>query len=80
MMFKYYFSKGFIHFYCNKRNLEKLPSEVKDIIFAEVTDHSYKVMIYSTTIPYNSNTLKNLLVMQVFILPIYKNNSLIKRI
>ena len=61
-MFEYYFSKWFIHFYCNKSNLEKLPSEVKDKIYAEVTDHSEKVVICSTTITSTSNTLKNLFV------------------
>ena len=36
-IFEYYLSKGFIHLDCNKINLEKLPSEVKDRIVAEVT-------------------------------------------
>ena len=61
-IFEYYLSKGFINFDCNKINLEKLPSEVKDRIYAEVTDNSDKVIICSTTIPSTSNTLKNLLV------------------
>ena len=61
-MFEYYFSKGFINFDCNKSNLEKLPYEVKDRIYEEVTDNSDKFMICSTTIPSTSNTLKNLLV------------------
>ena len=61
-MFEYYFSTVFIHFYCNKRNLEKLPSDAKNRIYAEVTDNSDKVMICSTTITSTSNTLKNLLV------------------
>ena len=42
--------------------LEKLPSEIKEIIGAEVTDNSDRVMICSTTIPSTSNTLNNLLV------------------
>ena len=61
-MYEYYFSKGLIHFDCNKSNLEKLSSGVKDRIFAEVTDNSDKVMICSITINSTSNTLKNLLV------------------
>ena len=60
-IFKYYCSKGFIHFDWDKNNLEKLPSEIKDRIGAEVTDNSEKVMIFFTTVPSNSNTLKNLL-------------------
>ena len=61
-MFEYYFNKVFIVFYCDRKNLERLPSEIKDRIGTEVTDNSYKVMICSTTIPYTSNTLENLLV------------------
>ena len=60
--FVYYFNKGFIIFDYDKNNLERLPSEVKDRVGAEVTDNSEKVMIFSTTIPSTSNTLKNLLV------------------
>ena len=78
-MFEYYLSKGFIHFDCNKSNLEKLPSKVKERIYAEVTDNSYKVMIGSTPIISTSNTLKNLFVNAILILPISKRNSLIKR-
>ena len=59
---EYYSSKGFIHFDCNKRNLEKIPSEVKDRIYKEVTDISDKVMIRSTKIPSTSNTLNKLAV------------------
>ena len=61
-MFEYYLNKGFIIFDCNKKNLEIFPYEIKDIIGAEVTDNSDKVMICSTTIPSTSNTLKKLLV------------------
>ena len=61
-IFEYYLSKGFIHLDCDKINLEKLPYEVKYRIVAEVTDDSDKFMIYSTTIPSASNTLKNLFV------------------
>ena len=61
-MFEYYLNKGFIIFDCDKKNLEKLPYEIKDIIGAELIDNSDKVMICSTTIPFNSNTLNNLLV------------------
>ena len=61
-MFEYYLSKGFTYFDCIIINLEKLPYEVKQIIHAEDTDNSDKVMIYSTTITFTSNTLKNLAV------------------
>ena len=61
-MFEHYFSKGFTYFDCTKINLEKLPSEVKDRIYAEKTYNSDKVMICSTTITSTSNTLKNLAV------------------
>ena len=37
--FEYYLSKGFIYFDCNKSNLEKLPSEVKEKNYAEVKDN-----------------------------------------
>ena len=78
-MCEYYFSKVFINFYCNLINLEKLPYEVKDRIYEEVTDNSDKFMICSTTIPSISNTLNNLLINIFFIIPISKNNSMIKR-
>ena len=65
-MFGYYLSKGFNYFDCNKSNLEKLPNELKQRIYAEVTDNSYKVIICSTTIPYTANTMKNLLVNESF--------------
>ena len=42
--------------------MENFPAEVKDRIYAEVTDNSDKVMICYTTIPFTSNTLNNLLV------------------
>ena len=61
-MLEHNFSKGFNYFYCTIINLEKLPSEVKDIIHAEYEDNSDQVMICSTTIPSTSNTLKNLAV------------------
>ena len=61
-MFEYYFSKIFTYFYCIIINLEKHPYEVKDIIYAEETDNSDKSMICSTTIPSNSNTIKDFLV------------------
>ena len=61
-MLEYYFSKGFTILECNYNNLAKLPNEVKQIIHAEDTDNSDKVMICSTTIPSTSNTLKNLAV------------------
>ena len=42
--------------------MKKLPSEVKDRVYAEVTDNLKKFMICYTTITSTSNTLKNLLV------------------
>ena len=39
-MFEYYFSKGFTYFDCSIINLEKIPTEVKVRINAEVTDNS----------------------------------------
>ena len=38
-MFEYYFSKRFIGFDFNKSDSEKLLSEVKDRIYAEVSDN-----------------------------------------
>ena len=61
-MLEYYFSKGFTILECNVNNLEKLPNEVKQIIHAEETDNSDKVMTCINTIPSTSNTLKNLVV------------------
>ena len=61
-IFEYYLSKGFTYFYFTIINLGKLPSEVKQRIHAEDTDHSEKVMICSTKINSTSNTLKNLVV------------------
>ena len=43
MMFEYYFSKQFIHFYRNKIYLEKLPYEVKEIMDAEIKDNPEKI-------------------------------------
>ena len=61
-MFEYYFNKEFIIFNCDEKKLKWLPSEVKERFGAEVTVNSEKVMIYSTTIPSTSNTLKKFLV------------------
>ena len=77
-MFEYYFSKGFTYFDCTIINLEKLPSEVKDIIYAEETDNSDKVVICSTTITSTSNTLNKLSVNTSFVLLISKTNSMIE--
>ena len=46
--------------------MAKFSNEVKDIIHAEDTENSDKVMICSTTIPSTSNTLKNLAVNKKF--------------
>ena len=56
-----YFNKRFIIFNCNENNLKRLTYLVKDIVGAEVTINSDKVMLCYTTIPSTSNTLKNLL-------------------
>ena len=64
-MLEYYFSKGFTILECNVNNLEKLPNEVKQIIHAEETDNSDKVMTCINTIPSISNTLKNLAVNKI---------------
>ena len=79
-MLEYYLTKGFTIFECNTINLAKLPNEVKDRIHAEDTNDSDKVITCTTTIPSTSNTLKNLTVNKSFILPIFKENSMIKRI
>ena len=65
-MLGYYFSKVFILFDCNTTNLEKLPNEVKDIIYVNDTENSDKVVICSTIIPSTSNTLKSLAVNKSF--------------
>ena len=61
-IFEYYFNKGFIIFDLDENNLERLQSEVKNRVGAEVIDNSDKRMICSTPIPSTSNSLKNLLV------------------
>ena len=40
-----------------KKNVERLPSEIKDRIGAEVTDNSDKIMICFTTFPSTSNKM-----------------------
>ena len=79
-MLEYYFSKVFTIFECNTINLEKNPNEVKQIIHAEDTENSNKVMTCTTTITSTSNTLKNLAVNKNFIPPVFKDNSMIKMI
>ena len=44
------------------KKIKKLPSLVKDRVGAEVALDSDLGMLFYTTIPYTSNTLKNLLV------------------
>ena len=65
-MLGYYFSKLFTLLYFNTNNLEKLPNEIKDIIHADDAENSDKVVIFNTTIPSASNTLKNLAVNKRF--------------
>ena len=43
-------------------SFEKLPNDVKQITNAEETDSSDRVMTCINTIPFTSNTLKNLVV------------------
>ena len=78
-MLEYYFSKGCTILECNYNNLTKLPNDVKQITHAEETDNSDKFMTCINKIPSTSNTLNNLVVNKVFILPIFKENSKIKR-
>ena len=59
---EYYFNKGFIIFDCDEVNLKILPYQVKYRVGAEVSVNSDLVMLFHTTIPSTSNTLKNLLV------------------
>ena len=59
---EYYFNKGIIIFDFNEENLKRLLYLVKYIVGAEVTINSDKVILWYTTNPYTSNTLKNLLV------------------
>ena len=77
-MFEYYLNKGSIIFDCDKNNLERLPSEIKDRIGTEVTDNSEKVMICSTNSTSTPNTLNNLLVNASSHYFYTKNNSMIK--
>ena len=65
-MSEYYFSKEFTILECNDNNLEKLLNEVKQIIHAEETDNSDKVMTCVNKIPSSSNTLKNLVANKSF--------------
>ena len=74
MMLEYYFSKWFTLLECNDNNLEKLPNEVKERINEEETENSDKVMTCITTITSTSNTLKNLVVSKIFIIPILEKN------
>ena len=61
-MVEYYLSKGFTIVEWNDNNLAKLPNELKQIIHVEETHNSDEVMKYINTIPYTSNTPKNLVV------------------
>ena len=61
-MLEYYLSKGFTILECNDNNLAKVTNEVKQIIHAEETDNSYKVMTCIKKITPKSNTIRNLLV------------------
>ena len=61
-MSEYYFNKGLIIFECDEEKLKRLPSLVKYRVGAEVAVDSDLVLIWYTTIPSTSNTLKNLLV------------------
>ena len=78
-MLEYYFSKVYAILECNVNNLSKLSNEVKQIIHAEETDHSYHGMTYINTITSTSNTPNKLLLNKVYILPIFKEYSMRKR-
>ena len=45
-MLEYYFSKGFTILEGNVNHLEKLPNDVKQIIHAEESDNSDKVVTF----------------------------------
>ena len=63
----------------NDNNLAELPNDVKQITHTEETDNSEKFMTCINTITSTLNTLKNLVVNKVYILPIFKQNSMIAR-
>ena len=63
---KYYLSKGFSILECNVNNLEKLPNEVKQRIYAEEIDNSEKVITCINTVPSTSDKFNNLLVNKSF--------------
>ena len=75
-MLEYYFLKGFAILECNTNNLEKLPNEVKQRIYAEEADNSDYVMTCINTIHSTLKKLKNLLLHIVYIIPIFKRNSM----
>ena len=77
---EYHFLNGFTPFECNTINLEKIKNEIKQRVHAEYTDNSDKVMTCTTTIPSTWNTLKNLALNIFFILPVFKDNPMMKRI
>ena len=56
-MSEYYFNKGLVIFECDEENEEKLPSEVKYRVSAEVAVDSDLVMPCFTNIPSTSKTL-----------------------
>ena len=78
-MLEYYFSKVFNILECNYNNLAKILNDVKQRTNAEETDNSDKFMECINKIPSTSNTLKNLVVNKVYIIPILKHSSTIKR-
>ena len=79
-MLEYYFSKRFTVLECNYNNLSKLPNEAKERIHAEGAENSDKVMTYITTIPSTTKNTEELGGKQKhFILPIFEDNSMIKR-
>ena len=61
-MSEYYFNKGFVILECNEEHLKKHPSKFKDSVGVEVAVNIDLVVLFFTTIPSTSNTLKNLLI------------------
>ena len=59
-MLEHYFLKGFNILELNDNSLEKPSNDVKQITHTEETYNSDKVMTCINTIPFTSNTLKNL--------------------
>ena len=71
-MLEYYFSKGFGTLECNFNILEKLPNEVKQIIYSEETDNSDYVMTCINTITSTPRTIKKFCYIKVYLIMLFK--------